>query len=43
MNDFYLILGSEAALADRALTKISAQLKEEKTEVTTISAADAIV
>ena len=43
MNDFYLILGSEAALADSALTKISAQLKEEKTEVTTISAADAIV
>ena len=43
MNDSYLILGSEAALADRALTKISAQLKEEKTEVTTISAADAIV
>ena len=43
MNDFYLILGSEAALADRALTKISAQLKEEKAEVTTISAADAIV
>ena len=43
MNDFYLILGSEAALADRALTKISAQLKEETAEVTTISAADAIV
>ena len=43
MNDFYLILGSEAALADRALTRISAQLKEEKAEVTTISAADAIV
>jgi DNA polymerase III subunit delta len=43
MNDFYLILGSEAALADRALTKISVQLKEEKAEVTSISAADAIV
>ena len=43
MNDFYLIIGSEAALADRALSKISAQLKEEKAEVTTISAADAIV
>ena len=43
MNDFYLILGSEAALADRALSKISAQLKEEKAEVTTISAGDAIV
>jgi DNA polymerase-3 subunit delta len=43
MNDFYLILGSEAALADRALSKISAQLKEEKAEVTVISAGDAIV
>ncbi len=43
MNDFYLILGSEAALADRALSKISAQLKEEKAEVTTISAGDALV
>lgn len=43
MNDFYLILGSEAALADRALSKILAQLKKEKAEVTTISAGDAIV
>ena len=43
MNDFYLILGSEAALADRALSKILAQLREEKAEVTTISAGDAIV
>jgi DNA polymerase-3 subunit delta len=43
MNDFYLILGSEAALADRALSKILAQLKDEKAEVTTISAGDAIV
>ena len=43
MNDFYLILGSEAALADRALSKISAQLKEEKAEVTIISAGDALV
>ena len=43
MNDFYLILGSEAALADRALSKILAQIKEEKAEVTSISAGDAIV
>lgn len=43
MNDFYLILGSEAALADRALSKISVQLKEEKAEVTTIFAGDALV
>ena len=43
MNSFYLILGSEAALADRALNKIMAQLKEEKAEVTTIFAGDALV
>lgn len=43
MNSFYLILGSEAALADRALNKIIAQLKEEKAEVTTIFAGDALV
>jgi DNA polymerase-3 subunit delta len=43
MNSFYLILGSEAALADRALNKITAQLKEEKAEVTTIFAGDALV
>jgi DNA polymerase-3 subunit delta len=43
MNSFYLILGSEGALADRALSKISAQLKEEKAEVTTIAAGDALV
>ena len=43
MNSFYLILGSEAALADRALNKITAQLKDEKAEVTTIFAGDALV
>ena len=43
MNSFYLILGSEAALADRALNKITAQLKEEKAEVTTLFAGDALV
>jgi DNA polymerase-3 subunit delta len=43
MNSFYLILGSEAALADRALNKVTAQLKEEKAEVTTIFAGDALV
>jgi DNA polymerase-3 subunit delta len=41
MNAFYLLLGSEGALADRALAKLQAQLKEEKAEFTTISAADA--
>lgn len=43
MNALYLILGSESALADRALIKLSAQLKEEKAEVTTLFAADTIV
>ena len=27
MNAFYLILGAESALADRALTKLNAQMK----------------
>ena len=43
MNSFYLVLGSEAALADRALAKLSEQLKEEKCEVTNLFAADVIV
>ena len=43
MNSFYLILGSESALADRALIKLNAQLKEEKCEITTLFAADTIV
>jgi DNA polymerase-3 subunit delta len=43
MNDFYLLLGSEGALADRALAKLLAELKEEKAEITTVSAAEAQV
>ena len=43
MNSFYLLLGSEAALADRALAKITAQLKEEKCEITNLFAGDVIV
>lgn len=43
MQPLYLLLGGEGALADRALTKITAQLKEEKAEITTISAGDAII
>ena len=43
MVAFYLLLGSESALADRALTKIHEQLKEEKAEITTIAAADALL
>ena len=43
MNALYLILGSEGALSDRALNKIQEELKEEKAEITTIFAADAIL
>ncbi len=43
MNSFYLIVGSEAALADRAMTKLNEELKEEKCEVTNLFAADVIV
>jgi len=43
MNSFYLILGSEAALADRALAKLSEHLKAEKCEVTNLFSADVIV
>ena len=43
MNAFYLLLGSEAALADRALAMVMAQLKEEKAEITSIDASDALV
>jgi DNA polymerase-3 subunit delta len=43
MKDIYLLLGSEGALADRALAKISAELREERAEVTTLSAGDVIV
>src|SRR5487761_1989829 len=39
----YLLLGSEAALADRALSKLQAQLTEERAEVTNLFAADALV
>ena len=43
MNSFYLILGSESALADRALNKLNSQLKDEKCEITNLFAADVIV
>lgn len=43
MKDFYLILGSEAALADRALAKLQAELKTENAEITSIHAADAVI
>ena len=40
MKDIYLLLGSEAALADRALSKIIAQLRDEQAEITTLFAGD---
>jgi DNA polymerase III subunit delta len=43
VNPFYLILGSEAALADRALAKLTAQLKDESAEITTIFSGDAFL
>ena len=43
MNPFYLLLGSEGALADRALSKLQAQLKDERAEVSTIDASEAQV
>ena len=42
MNALYLLLGGEGALADRALGKLTAQLKEERAEVTTLLAGDVI-
>ena len=43
MNALYLVLGSEGALADRAMNKIHAQLAEEKAEITTLLAGEVIV
>lgn len=43
MNAFYLILGSEGALSDRAINKLSAELKESKCEITNLFAAETIV
>lgn len=38
--NLYLLLGSEAALADRALAKLLLQMREEGAEVTSLSAPD---
>ena len=43
MKDIYLLLGSEAALSDRALSKIIAELKTENAEITTLFAGDVSV
>lgn len=38
MKEIYLILGSEAALAERALSKLQLQLKDESADITTLFA-----
>jgi DNA polymerase-3 subunit delta len=38
----YLLLGSEAALADRALSKLIVQMKEENAEITSLVAPDVL-
>jgi len=40
MKDIYLLLGSESALADRALGKLLSELKEERAEITTLFAGE---
>lgn len=40
MKDIYLLLGAEAALADRALSKLIAELKGEAAEITTLFAGE---
>jgi DNA polymerase-3 subunit delta len=40
VKDIYLLLGSEAALSDRALSKLTAELKSEGAEITTLFAGD---
>ena len=43
MNSFYLILGSEGALSDRAINKLTAQFKENNYEITNLFAGETIV
>ena len=43
MNAVYLILGSEGALSDRAINKLSVELKESQCEITNLFAAETIV
>ena len=40
MKDIYLLLGAESALADRALSKLIQQLREERAEINTLFASD---
>lgn len=43
MNPFYLLIGSESALAERALLKLQAQLREERAEITTLFGGEMIL
>ena len=43
MNAFYLVLGSEGALSDRAINKLTAELKEKNCEITNLFAGETIV
>ncbi len=43
MNAIYLILGSEGALSDRAINKLTAELKEKNCEITNLFAGETIV
>jgi DNA polymerase-3 subunit delta len=43
MNAFYLILGSEGALSDRAINKLTAQLKEINCEIRNLFAGETII
>ena len=43
MNSFYLILGAEGALSDRAINKLTAQFKENNCEITNLFAGETIV
>ena len=40
LKDLYLLLGSEGALADRALSKLIAELRQESAEITTLFASE---
>ena len=43
MNAFYLVLGSEGALSDRAINKLTIELKEKNCEITNLFAGETIV
>ena len=43
MKAFYLVLGSEGALSDRAISKLTAQFKENNCQITNLFAAETII